>query len=268
MRFLYKQIYLIIILLLNKSTIITIPNSRNLYNPYKNTEIVKHSLFQERNDINRLSTSPNGLPFTYNDTEQKIEENMSEEQKIAKRIVDHYLQIFDYLDYAPVDNLLSSKELCEGFENYNWPRPLEVEDNLDTFCNDLIKKFDKEKKNAINFVEFTDFMEYLWEIDENRETSICNNAINKSHKIFENLFDYLDRDNDGYLIKEDIKYGLSRVMMKDVDSDEVDNIYNIYDPNNFGKISKDDLFIAIANGMMDRTFNDDSFKDSFLIYNQ
>lgn len=35
------------------------------------------------------------------------------------RIVDHYKKMFDYLDYDPVDDMLSPKELSEAFKDFS-----------------------------------------------------------------------------------------------------------------------------------------------------
>jgi hypothetical protein len=38
---------------------------------------------------------------------------------VAKKIVDHYKLMFDYLDYKPVDNLLTPEELSEAFKDFS-----------------------------------------------------------------------------------------------------------------------------------------------------
>ncbi len=37
---------------------------------------------------------------------------------IAMRIVEQYKKMFDYLDYKPVDDLLTAEELSEAFKDF------------------------------------------------------------------------------------------------------------------------------------------------------
>jgi CMP-N-acetylneuraminic acid synthetase len=41
------------------------------------------------------------------------------EKLIAMRIVEQYKKMFDYLDYKPVDDLLTSDELAEAFRDFS-----------------------------------------------------------------------------------------------------------------------------------------------------
>lgn len=73
----------------------------------------------------------------------------------------------------------------------------------------------------MNFVEFCKFMEDLWNVEDRIENKNCQTKIKKSMNIFADLFKYLDRDEDKKISPEDMIYGLSRIMVRDIDVGEV-----------------------------------------------
>jgi hypothetical protein len=136
-------------------------------NPYKSDKKVQHSLFRERDSLDRMSESHSGVPVPI--STKKLSKVKEPEKLLAARIVDHYRKIFDYLDYNPVDgkivvnlDLLNADELAEAYRDFKWPKAnTDVSDDVE-YASMLIKKYDKSGKNAINFVEFCDLMEDLW----------------------------------------------------------------------------------------------------------
>ena len=84
-------------------------------NIYKNSS-THNSLFTENNGNDRLSTSMNDIPMPLKTI---ITNKESEEKELAKRIVDDYRKIFNYLDYEPVNELLTAKELAVAFDEFD-----------------------------------------------------------------------------------------------------------------------------------------------------
>ncbi len=85
----------------------------------------------------------------------------------------------------------------------------------------VIEKYDLNKKNSINFMEFTKFMEDLWNVRDVLSQKKCVFALQKSTKIMLDLFKWLDRDGDKYISPEDMIYGISRILVRDVNLNEV-----------------------------------------------
>ena len=229
-------------------------------NIYKNSS-THNSLFTENNGNDRLSTSMNDIPMPLKTI---ITNKESEEKELAKRIVDDYRKKFNYLDYEPVNELLTAKELAVAFDEFDWPKiDSEYSDNV-KYAEMLIKKYDNERKNAINFIEFIDLMENLWNSSDILQEKKCSIAVKKSKNVFKALFNWLDRDKDSYITPEDVLYGLSRVLLKDVNKDEIINMFDYYDFRKFGKINQEQFLLAIANGYLDDTLFDDGFTKTFL----
>jgi len=169
---------------------------------------------------------------------------------VAARIVEYYKKIFDYLDYKPVDDLITPEELSEAFRDFNWPKATsDVTDDLE-YSKVLIKKYDRGGKNSVNFVEFCKLMEDLWGASDVLAEKKCNIALSKSREIFERLFRWLDRDQDGFISAYDMIYGISRIMIRDVSVDEVNNILAKYDKKKTGKIDRNSWVLAMVNGML------------------
>ena len=78
------------------------------------------------------------------------------------------------------------------------------------------------------------------------------------------LFHWLDRDQDKFISPEDIIYGVSRIMIRDVDMKEVQNVFAKYDTEKKGKINMDNFLLAIANGGLDKTFKDEFMTATFI----
>lgn len=96
----------------------------------------------------------------------------------------------------------------------------EVADDVE-YAKLVIQQYDKSNKNSIDFVEFCKFMEDMWTFADLLNQQKCKNGLNKAKNIFYYLFKWLDRDQDGYITPEDMIYGISRIMIRDVDMKEV-----------------------------------------------
>ena len=101
-----------------------------------------------------------------------------------------------------------------------------MEQELDDmeYSDKVIEHFNKNGEKKINFVEFCRFMEDLWNIDDKIESRNCKTKVNRAMNIFAEVFKYLDRDEDQKISPEDMIYGLSRIMVRDVDVGEVNKI--------------------------------------------
>lgn len=64
----------------------------------------------------RLKKSNFILKFRVKKDDKKIADP---EKIIAMRVVEKYRQIFDFLDYKPVDDLLTAEELAEAYNDYS-----------------------------------------------------------------------------------------------------------------------------------------------------
>lgn len=89
------------------------------------------------------------------------------------------------------------------------------------YSEKVISTFDENKVGKINFLEFCRFMEDLWNVEDKNKTGQCKTKLNKSMNVFADLFKFLDRDEDKKLTPEDMIYGISRIMVRDVDVSEV-----------------------------------------------
>ena len=211
-----------------------------------------HNIFKNSNNKDRLSISPNEVPSKKNQVKQQL----STEEQIAMRIVERYRQIFNYLDNDPVDNYISAKELSIAFDEFNWPKnePNEF-DNL-AYSKKIIHQFSNGKK-LLSFVEFCQFLEELWNDANKLENEECQQDVQKAKDTFDNLFEWLDRDRDGLVSKEDMIYGISRVMLRDVDVLEIEAIIKKYDETNKGKITKESFIKSAMNGMLENSLNNE-----------
>ncbi len=107
-------------------------------------------------------------------------------------------------------------------------------------------------------------MEDLWNSADLLQEQKCNVAFNKSQEIFVKLFHWLDRDQDNKITPEDMIYGVSRIMIRDVDMKEIQQVFAKYDPNKTGKINMESFLLAVANGSLDNTFKDDMMTNTFI----
>jgi hypothetical protein len=107
-------------------------------------------------------------------------------------------------------------------------------------------------------------MEDLWNSADMLQEQKCNVAFNKSKDIFIKLFHWLDRDQDNFIIPEDMIYGISRIMIRDVDMKEIQKVFVKYDTKKSGKIDLETFLLAIANGDLDNTFKDELLTQNFI----
>lgn len=200
--------------------------------------------FQKTGQDSRLSSFRNPtIP------QEPIMNSKNLEEEIAMRVVERYRQIFNFLDSSPVDNELSPKELAIAFDEFKWPKNDPNEFDNVAYAKKVINKYSEKQK--MDFVQFCKFMEELWN-DENRlENEECQLNFGKAKDTFVNVFDWLDRDKDGMISKEDMLYGISRIMLKDAEQKEIDLIFEKYDREQKGKISKRDFILSAINGMLE-----------------
>jgi Ca2+-binding EF-hand superfamily protein len=96
------------------------------------------------------------------------------------------------------------------------------------YSEKVVETFDKKGEKKINFLEFCRFMEDLWNVVDQIQVKNCKTKINKAMNVFGDLFKFLDRDEDKKLTPEDMIYGISRIMVRDVDVGEVNIFYFIF----------------------------------------
>lgn len=126
----------------------------------------------------------------------------------------------------------------------------------------IIQRYDLSQKNALNFIEFCNLMEELWDSADFLKEEKCNVAFEKSRDIFVKLFKWLDRDRDNLLEAEDLIYGVSRIMIRDVDLQEIQDLFSKYQKD--GKINQDSFLLALVNGELNKTFKDDLVTTTFM----
>jgi Ca2+-binding EF-hand superfamily protein len=186
------------------------------------------------------------------------------DEVIALRIVEQYKKMFDFLDYKPVDDLLSPDELAEAFKDFGWPKNNpEISDDYE-YAKAIVERYDGNNKNSLNFLEFCKFMEDQWNNADMIQEEKCNIGFLKSKDIFFRLFQWLDRNNDGYISPEDMIYGISRIMIRDVDMKEIQLTFAKYDTAKTGRLSKDNFLMAVINGDLDLTFKDELLTTTFI----
>lgn len=71
-------------------------------------------------------------------------------------------------------------------------------------------------------------MEDLWNVGDQIGAKNCKTKINKAMNVFGDLFKFLDRDEDKKLTPEDMIYGISRIMVRDVDVGEVYILFYLF----------------------------------------
>jgi Ca2+-binding EF-hand superfamily protein len=107
-------------------------------------------------------------------------------------------------------------------------------------------------------------MEDLWNSVDLVQEQKCYVAFNKSKDIFIRLFHWLDRDQDKMITPEDMIYGMSRIMIRDVSLKEVAKVFSVFDTKKTGKISQDNFLLAIANGLLDDSLKDELLTSTYL----
>lgn len=107
-------------------------------------------------------------------------------------------------------------------------------------------------------------MEDLWNSADRLQEQNCNAAFTRAKDVFVKLFHWLDRDKDNLITPEDMIYGISRIMIRDVDMKEVQGVFAKYDTKKAGKINLDSFLLAAANGLLDNTFKDQFMTATFI----
>lgn len=69
-------------------------------------------------------------------------------------------------------------------------------------------------------------MEDLWNVKDVLSQKRCVFALQKATKTMLDLFKWLDRDEDKYITPEDMIYGISRILIRDINLKEVKIILN------------------------------------------
>lgn len=64
-------------------------------------------------------------------------------------------------------------------------------------------------------------MEDLWNVRDVLSQKKCVFGLQKATKIMLDLFKWLDRDGDKYITPEDMIFGISRILIRDVNLKEV-----------------------------------------------
>ena len=245
--------HFILLFIITVNYIVKIFTKGTSLNPYANPFSII------TNFINKPQTgfSNTNIPLPQENITHYNPQEISTEKELAMRIVNDYRKIFNYLDYDPVNEQLTAKELAVAFDEFDWPKLDLTETDNNKYCQHIITKYDSELKGSINFVEFVKFMEDMWDNAELIQEREYNKSIIQAKNVFSDLFRWLDRDNDDLVSQEDILYGLSRVLLKDVNRNEVDTVFEMYDVNKNGKINLNDFILSIENGLFDKTFKDE-----------
>ena len=245
--------YFIFLLITNISYIVKIFSKGTPLNPFTNPFSTKQNFFTNP----EMSVSNTNIPLPQENITHYNPQEIPIERELAMRIVNDYRKIFNYLDYDPINEQLTAKELAVVFDEFDWPKLDSTETDNIKYSQHIIAKYDSESKGSINFVEFVKFMEDMWDNSERIREREYNEAILQAKNVFSDLFRWLDRDNDEAINKEDILYGLSRVLLKDVNRNEIDTVFEMYDVNANGKINMNDFILSIENGLFDKTFKEE-----------
>lgn len=115
----------------------------------------------------------------------------------------------------------------------------------------------------MNFVDFCMFAEDLWEISDSIQEQKCASGFEKSMEVWDGFFKWLDRDNDGLLGMEDMIFGISKMMYRDVDMNDINKTFTEYGGAN-KKINYDNFVLAIANGFLDNSLKDPNFTETLI----
>jgi Ca2+-binding EF-hand superfamily protein len=71
-------------------------------------------------------------------------------------------------------------------------------------------------------LEFVDFMEDMWMFVEDESLYKCDSALEEATAVFSNLFSWLDKDGDKFVSKQDLMFGLSKIMGKDANEEKIE----------------------------------------------
>lgn len=182
---------------------------------------------------------------------------------VAERLVNLYRKQFDFLDSVVVNDIVDAEELAEAFREFGWPKGLtDIADDVE-YAKTQITKYDKDNKGGMNFVDFCIFAEELWEISDSIQEQKCSSGFDKAMEVWDGFFKWLDRDSDGFLKMEDMIYGISKMMYRDVDMDEIQKVFTEYGGGE-KKLSYDNFVLAISNGMLDKSLKDPNFTETLI----
>ena len=124
----------------------------------KGTKLNPHTDFfsLKQNFVNKPKTgfSNTNIPLTQENITHYNPQEIPIEKELAMRIVNDYRKIFNYLDYYPINEQLTAKELVVAFDEFDWPKLDSTETDNIKYCQHIITKYDSESKGTINFVEF------------------------------------------------------------------------------------------------------------------
>lgn len=211
-----------------------------------------HSLFVDNDNVNKkgalfskqITNIP--IPQTMYQNQNTGQQTYQEEEKnVANRITDHYSKIFEFLDVNG-DGVITAAELVICYTTFNWPKSPNGSVDNNMYSKSIIGQFDKDGKGGLNFVEFCEFMQSLFTVADQLEEEKCNKNYDKAVSVLSGFFKWLDRDNQGVIGFNEMKYGISRMMGKDADDDQINRV--IKQRGNNGKIDSNAFLLAIANG--------------------
>ena len=238
------------------------PSSPYQFNPFKNgNDPSAHSLFTDgttKSDnvstypyarpILKKQPMPQGNDFVFNPSVTDPKE------AIARKVVNHYYKLFETLD-TDKNGLITPAELTKAYSDFLWPKKLTETPTDDCeYAKGEVKNYDKDNKGAINFPEFTNLCEELFDVADRNKEEDCTNAYKKSMKVFENLFTWLDRDKKGKIGAMDMLLGISKIMYRDAYQNEIEKLINRFKTPD-GMITKDQFILGIANGDLDKSLS-------------
>lgn len=210
-----------------------------------------HSLWHENDSKERMSFEYRAVPPP--EQEKSSGKFPDTEHIIAKRLVTSYRKIFDFLDYKlPINDCVAPDELSIVYSDFHWPMKNADAEPFD-YSTNVVEQYDASEKGCMNFVEFCGYMEGLWDVSDQVQMRNCGFAYDKTIATWQKLFDWLDRDNDKWITMEDMIHGISKVMYRDVNMDEIANVFKKYDPKKLDKINYQSFVLSIINGLLDET---------------
>lgn len=77
------------------------------------------------------------------------------------------------------------------------------------------------------------------------------------------MFEYLDSDNDGFIDERNIKFGMSFITNKNIDSDDVKRAFEEYDKDKKGSFNKKQFILACMNEQLTKSIENPSITSSF-----
>ncbi len=138
----------------------------------------------------------------------------------------------------------------QAIKVYRWPVTQDI--SLQEYVDEKFKEFDSNQDGELNLIEFTKFMEELWNFSQYAMKRSCTNALSRAVGVFEQLFDWLDfyGNHEGKVDKQEMIKGVSRLMSHDIDLQDVENVMNVFDVNQDGKLERNEFVLAAMNDKM------------------